>query len=181
VTTYWYFTFADQEKQKVLNMLLSFVANILNQRRDIPQRIHELYAQSNHGMNQPHLENVLEMFKVVVDDFDDIYIIIDGLDECPKTDSERARLLDIIKDIRNWNIPSMHIFVASRQERDILDEFNTFAPADHVRIPADGNQVQKDIELFIQKKLSEDKRCSRWKPALKAFVQERISTRAGGM
>ncbi|PQE13552.1 hypothetical protein CJF32_00005425 [Rutstroemia sp. NJR-2017a WRK4] len=121
------------------------------------------------------------MFRVVVDDFDDIYIIIDGLDECPKTDSERARLLDIIKDIRNWNIPSMHIFVASRQERDILDEFDTFASTDHVRIPADGNQVRKDIELFIQKKLSEDKRCSRWKPALKAFVQERISTRAGGI
>src|SRR4051812_22682845 len=162
-------------------MLLSFVANILNERRDIPQRIHELYAQSNHGMNQPHLENVLEMLKVVVQDFDDIYIIMDGLDECPKTDSERSRLLDIIKEIRNWNIPSVHIFVASRLERDILDEFDDFASDDHIRIPAEGNQVKEDIALFIQKKLSEDKRCSRWKPALKAFVQERISTRAGGM
>ncbi|PQE15012.1 P-loop containing nucleoside triphosphate hydrolase protein [Rutstroemia sp. NJR-2017a BVV2] len=181
VTIYWYFTFADHEKQKVLNMLLWFVANVLNERRDIPQRIHELYAQLNHGMSQPHLENVLEMFRVVVQDFDDIYIIMDGLDECPKTDSERARLLEIIKDIRNWNIPSMHIFVASRQERDILDEFENFASDDHLRIPADGKQVKNDIELFIQKRLSEDKRCSRWKPALKAFVQERISTRAGGM
>jgi hypothetical protein len=180
VTTYWYFTFADREKQKVLNMLLSFVANVLNGRRDIPQRIHELYAQSNHGINQPHLENVLEMLRVVVQGFDDVYIIMDGLDECSKTDSERARLLGIIKEIRGWNIPSMHIFVASRLERDILDEFDDFA-SDHIRIQAEGNQVKKDIELFIQKKLSEDKRCSRWKPELKAFVQERISARAGGM
>ncbi len=51
-----------------------------------------------------------------------IHIIVDGLDECPNssgTRSARGKVLELIKELVDLQLPNVHLCVASRPEIDI--------------------------------------------------------------
>jgi hypothetical protein len=57
-----------------------------------------------------------------------IYIIVDGLDECPNppgTRSARGKVLELIKELVDLQVPNVHLCVASRPEIDIRKVFDS--------------------------------------------------------
>jgi hypothetical protein len=52
--------------------------------------------------------------------FDDVYIILDALDESPR-DKHRGNMLQALVDLREWSEPGLHLLVTSRDEPDIRD------------------------------------------------------------
>jgi hypothetical protein len=124
---YWYFTFRDSGKQKVSNLLCSLIADICSNRRDTPEVLQKVYEQSNHGQQLPTTEGLLKMLRAVLEGFDDVYLAIDALDECPKDNDERSKLLDIIHRINSWESAPIHVIVTSRSEVDIQQAFADMA------------------------------------------------------
>jgi len=54
-----------------------------------------------------------------------IYIIIDGVDECPNisgTPSAREEVLELIEELVDLKLPNLYLCVASRPEIDIRHE-----------------------------------------------------------
>lgn len=124
----------------------------------------------------------MEMLKAVVTDFQDVYIFIDALDECPKAEGERETLLETITKIHDWGLASLHLFVTSRNEADIKESLDVI-PTDigyFKPIGVQGSHVKHDIELFLEQKFKE-RAFRNWKTDLKQEVKKKLASRANGM
>ncbi|CAG8974637.1 hypothetical protein HYALB_00012105 [Hymenoscyphus albidus] len=178
---YWYITFTNPEKQKVNNILRSLITDICSNLRDTPQLLWDTHRKYNFGNQQPDYEDLMDMLKAVVTNFKDIYVLLDALDECPKTDAERP-ILSMITRIHEWNIASLHLLVTSRKEVDILRAFNNISNdvGYFKSIAIQGSHVKHDIVLFLEENFKKQK-FSRWKSELKKTVSDKLATRADGM
>lgn len=179
---YWYFTFTDTEKQKVSNFLCSVIADICSNCRDTPIALQEAYDQANYGQQQPTIESIMTMLKDVVVGFEHIYLIVDALDECPKSVGERGKLLDTIHEIYGWEMGSIHILATSRREVDIEESFSRLDSdiGCYASVGVQGAHVEQDIIKYIGHRL-EHRDYQKWKSALKRDVEIKLASQADGM
>jgi hypothetical protein len=111
-----------------------------------------------------------------------IYIITDALDECPDTSgvqSARERVLDLIDELVNLNLPNVHICVASRPEIDIR---NALEPLKPLEISLHDQEGQKnDIIEYIRSVVHSDRKMKNWREEDKQLVIDTLSDKADGM
>jgi hypothetical protein len=93
----------------------------------------------------------------MIQEFPHVYIVLDALDEC----SERTKLMDIIETIVAWQLQNLHVLVTSRRERDIQSSLETFIDQKNA-ICLQSEVVDMDIQRYVQQRLSEDRRLSKW-------------------
>ena len=121
---YHYFDFRDSKKQDCGGLLSSLVLQLSFQSDSCSQILSKLYSD-----NGPLIKPTLIALKACIKDMlsqpgqGPIYIIVDGLDECPNspgTRSARGKVLELIKELVDLQLPNVHLCVASRPEMDIL-------------------------------------------------------------
>ncbi|KAF7891328.1 uncharacterized protein EAF02_001653 [Botrytis sinoallii] len=182
IVTYWYIKFDNLNTQSVSNIIRSWIRDICSNRRDTPQTLKDAYAHCNHGQQQPTIKQMMEILKSVVTGLQDIYLVVDALDEYPKT--ERDSLLETLKDIHQWKIDSIHIFVTSRAEDDIrfhLDEMREQDVSDRCQsIRVQDPNITEDIKKFLNSNISSFRQ-TMWNSDLKEEVVESIARQADGM
>jgi hypothetical protein len=111
-----------------------------------------------------------------------VYLIMDGLDECPITSSlssPRDKVLMFVEDIVDLQIPNLRICVASRPEPEIKVIFDPLAFLS-ISLHDEIGQMQ-DIENYIRSVVNKDRIMRRWNPADKELVIEVLIKRADGM
>jgi hypothetical protein len=172
---YWYFTFTDAAKQDVSNAICSLIADICSNRRDTPEELQNAFRRNNFGQQKPPLRDLIAILQAVMDGFQDVYIVMDALDECPKAGSQRETLLDVLREIHSWQLPCLHLLTTSRREVDIQESLNYSKD-----ISIQGSQVEQDIVKYVEHCLEHHK-FSSWKPSLKEDVKEALAKRADGM
>jgi ankyrin repeat domain-containing protein 50 len=182
VVAYWYFTFTDSEKQNVASMLCSLVRDIFSNRLDTPVKFQDAVEMANNGLQRPSTKALTELLKAVVRDFGTVYLVVDAVDECPKFDGERAKLLKLLYEVFSWRFDQLHIFVTGRREVDILDAFDEMPRQfGYLQvINAQGAQWQRDIELFLMHRL-QDSKFSSWNWDMRNKVKSKLVSRARGM
>ena len=112
-----------------------------------------------------------------------VYLILDALDECPKTSEVppiRKQVLDLVMELIDLQLPSLHICMMSRPEVDIQDTLGSVA-SHSVSLHNESRQ-KKDITEYVKSMVHPESvgaiRC--W-DADKEFVIETLSERAEGM
>lgn len=184
VVTYWYLTFTDSEKQKVSNFLTSIIANMLSNSRVTPIAFATAYERANNGLEKAGIANLMLMLKSVIAGFDDVFIIVDALDECPNGDQERSKFFGILEDMLSWNFDQLHVLITSRREIDIQESFETISTTTEEGeaqiINIQGSHIQHDIQKFLKHSL-EGRRFRFWKPELKEDVKKYLTSKADGM
>ncbi|TGO37662.1 hypothetical protein BHYA_0092g00450 [Botrytis hyacinthi] len=182
VVTYWYIKFDNSTTQSVSNIIRSWTRDVCSNRRDTPQTLKDAYAHCNHGQQQPTIKQMMEILKSVVAGLQDVYLVVDALDEYPKT--ERDLLLGALKDIHQWKIDSIHIFVTSRAEDDIrfhLDEMRERDVSDSCQnIRVQDPNITEDIKKFLNENISSFRQ-TMWSSDFKDEVVESIARQADGM
>ncbi|TVY45290.1 putative ankyrin repeat protein [Lachnellula subtilissima] len=178
---YWYFTFRDVKKQDVSNCIRSLIADICSNRRNTPQFLQNEYERVNVGRQKPTMKSYITMLRDVIAGFDNIYIVLDALDECPKIE-ERSRLLELLHDICDWDLSSLHVLVTSRRESDIAESFTNFTGEldNFTSIIAAGPQVEEDITKYLQQQLHSSL-FRKWKKSLRRDVEIALASKADGM
>ncbi|TGO09617.1 hypothetical protein BTUL_0159g00020 [Botrytis tulipae] len=182
VITYWYIKFDNLTTQSVSNIIRSWIRDICSNRRDTPQTLKDAYAHCNHGQQQPTIKQLMEILKSVVAGLQDVYLVVDALDEYPKT--ERDLILETLKDIHQWKIDSIHIFVTSRAEDDIrfhLDEMRERDVSDSCQsIKVQDPNITEDIKKFLNENISSFRQAM-WSSDFKDEVVESVARQADGM
>ncbi|KAF7924010.1 hypothetical protein BELL_0344g00110 [Botrytis elliptica] len=182
VVTYWYIKFDNLTTQSVSNIIRSWIRDICSNRRDTPQTLKDAYAYCNHGQQQPTIKQMMEILKSVVTGLQDVYLVVDALDEYPK--AERDLLLEALKDIHQWKIDSIHIFVTSRAEDDIrfhLDEMRKRDVSDSCQsIRVQDPIITEDIKKFLHENISSFRQ-TMWSSDFKDEVVESVARQADGM
>ena len=153
---FFYFTFNDESKRNESAMLRALLLQLSGQFSDSQADLNRLY-ESNHPALPPpavliaHLQHLIRKL-------DQVYILVDALDESPKYDA-RDQVLDVIETMRKWRFPRLHLLVTSRDEPDIRDSLN---PAEDDEVILKKTEINRDIENFISEQLNIDRNLRKW-------------------
>jgi hypothetical protein len=113
---------------------------------------------------------------------DSVYLIIDALDECPNNSgmpSSREEVLDLVQDLADLHLPSVHICVTSRPEIDIR---TTLEPLTSLSVSLHNQSGQtKDIMDYVSSVVYSDKKMRRWREEDRSLVVRILSEWADGM
>jgi hypothetical protein len=173
-----YFFFDGRDGQKNLQQVDSLVRSLIEQFAapygGIPATLAKLYQSCHNGRSQPSVESLQSILFTILEAFDDVYIVLDGLDEC----AERKELLKWIKEMTTWRKGKLHLLGTSRPVEDIAKYLRSLDP-DHVCMTED--LVTYDIEKYIDSILYQDDAFEYWDSEAKATIKNKLLENAGGM
>jgi hypothetical protein len=181
---YYYFDFRDVKKQDCYGLLSSLVSQLSAESDSCYDTLSKLYSDNSRGMRKP---NVGVLKKCLADMLslpgqDQIYIVVDALDECPNfpgRPSARDEVLELIEEIVDLKLPNLHLCVASRPEMDIR---TVLGPLTTLKISIHDERGQKeDIIKYIKSVVRSDRSMRRWKEEDQQLVVDTLSAKSDGM
>jgi len=110
------------------------------------------------------------------------YIMMDALDECPKTSTippPREEVLELVGELVGLQLPNLHICVTSRPEPDIQAILKPLTP--HPVSLHDESGQQEDIVNYVASIIHSDRRTQRWRTEEKDLVIKTLTDKADGM
>ncbi|KUM62205.1 hypothetical protein ACN42_g4924 [Penicillium freii] len=171
---FFYFSFTDESKKDASGMLRALLLQLSAQLEGGEKDLQELHKLYNSGT--PPVDALLNSLRQTICKFSDTYILLDALDESPR-DDKRVYVLDAIDKIQQWDLPTLHLLVTSRNEIDIRYSLETPSYQD---IPMRNPQTDIDIHNFISYQLSTDPKLQRWK-SRHDEIQEKLMDKAQGV
>jgi hypothetical protein len=180
---YFYFDFGDIAKQDVRGLLTSLLVQLSAKSDPCNNTLSQLYSQHNPGSHPPDDQALTACLKQMLKlpGLPDIYIIVDGLDECPNTSgfpTARERVLDLVDELVHLDLPNLRICVTSRPEADIL---TALRPLTSLRVSLHDEKGQgEDILDYISAVVHSDRTMREWSAEDKQHVVDVLSARAGG-
>jgi hypothetical protein len=171
------------EKQNTENMLRSLIVQLCGRRPDTPKPLLDLrrFRDVNH---QPDLKSLETTLRACVQDFKNVYLIIDALDECPVADNERERLLNVLGCAVRSGLPNLHVLCTSRPESDIEAKFGPLfsrTAAKILDLQKRRKEVSQDILTYIGQKIEESSKFRSWPLNIKEEVKSVLMQKANGM
>lgn len=116
-----------------------------------------MFSSCGKGRQQPSPSALLEVLKQRIKDFEEVYIILDALDEC----DDRTELMEIIRTMVSWSIPGLHILLTSRKEADIENVMYDFLKLEDA-VPLRSDEVNNDIRTYVRHTLAFDTSLRKW-------------------
>jgi hypothetical protein len=170
-------------KQSPHKCFSSLVCQLCSQSEEVPSQLEDLYERCAQGQSPPTMQDltsIIDSFTALTD-VEDIYIVLDALDECPKLDVEdqRAELLDAIDTVQSIAHSNIHLLVTSRKEIGIQ-----VCLTPRLTVPALSIQdagVTADIRTYIRSQLASDPKLNSWSEDVKRDIERALSEGAGGM
>jgi hypothetical protein len=181
---YYYFDFRDIKKQHRYGLLSSLLTQLSAQSNACYDVLSCLYAAHNSGIRDPAEGTLTETLKEILElpGQGPIYIIIDALDECPNISgmpTPREKVLELVEELVEMQIPNVRICVTSRPEIDIRTVLEPLTSL-QVSLHLESGQKQ-DILDYVTKVVRSDRRMRKWKEQDKQLVIKVLSEKADGM
>jgi hypothetical protein len=181
---YFYCDFRDPKKQDASGLLSSLIIQLAAKSDPCCNILSDLYSNCDAGSRQPGDDVLLDCLEKMlnVEGLPTIYIIIDGLDECPGVSGlspPREQVLELIEKLVGFHLPNVRICGTSRPEADIQA---SLAPlASHTVTLHEEYGQKKDICDYVRYIVNSDRCMRRWKVEDKEMVVNSLSRRGGGM
>ena len=171
---FFYFSFNDSSKQDVSGLLRAVLLQLSNQSNGTQVSLTRLHGSCKNG--EPPIPALLECVRLAIQMFQDVYLIVDALDESPRYGA-RERVLETLANFRNWSLRGLHILVTSRDDIDIRE---SLAPSSTEDISMKNTGVNQDIEDFIHGHLERDKAMQKWSTH-HSQIKDALTAKAGGV
>jgi hypothetical protein len=133
--------------------------------------------------------------RATIADFENVYLIIDALDECPvmaqevlddgekREVRERDKLLACLQQMYGWGEANLHLLLTSRKENDIDSKlrplFNLESAAE-INLEVHKDSVNHDIGTFIDGKLATSK-MKNWPKDIRKLIRSTLIAKADAM
>jgi hypothetical protein len=150
---FFYCDFREDRKKELRGLLSSFLVQLCHQSDSYFNILSKFYSEHGKGLRSPSngaLAGCL-MDLLKLPGLPPVYLIVDALDECPNPSVVRspcAKVLGLLQDLVETQIPNLHICVTSRPELDIkgvLDPLIFCSVSLH-----DESGQKRDIEDYIK-------------------------------
>ncbi|KAJ5472932.1 hypothetical protein N7530_006933 [Penicillium desertorum] len=171
---FFYFSFNDESKRDCPGMLRALLLQLSAQLQGAEGDIQELFELYKSGT--PPVKALLNSLRKTICRFNDTYILLDALDESPR-DNKREGVLDAVQTIRQWDLPTLHLLVTSRNEMDIRLSLEVPSSQD---ISMKNTDTDTDIQNFISYQLRNDSKLRQWKSRHEE-IQEKLTSKAQGV
>ena len=181
---FFYCDFKDDQKKALRPLLSSMLVQLCDQSDAYCDVLSKLYSAHHRGSQDPSDDALAQCLKLMLTlpGQAPIYIVIDALDECPNTagmPSPRDKVMELVEDLVNLQVPNLRICITSRPEPDIcfvLDSLTFRFISLHDQLGQ-----MKDIADYIKFVFDTDPKMRKWKPADKKLAIETLTEKADGM
>jgi hypothetical protein len=181
---FFYCDFREDQKKDLRGLLSSLLVQLCHQSDSYCDLLLKFFFENAKGFRRPSDDGLVRCLKdlLKLPGLAPVYLIVDGLDECPNTSavpSPRDKVLNLIEELIKSEFPNLRICVASRPETDIknvLDSLIFRSVSLH-----DLNEQKRDIEEYIKSVINTHPKNRRWKPEHKQLVIEVLTRKADGM
>lgn len=119
-------------------------------------------------------KDLLEILKLVLQQYSAVYIVIDGIDE--SLDCED--FLQVVNTVKQWKVCVTRFFVTSRPTKAIRDVISGMGP---LEIALEERMVSSDIRKYIGVALDAIQSARKWPPQLTIEVQAHLIQGSHGM
>ena len=171
---YFYFDYNNSEKQSTGTFLRSLIVQLSGQCPILPDFLQSAYSQSQNGQQQPTDESLELLICQMLKNFDNIYILVDALDEC----TDRESLLEFKEKLMGWKLDGLHLLTTSRKERDIDDSLQGLVTN---QISIQSALVDADIRVHVLERISSDPKLGKWPVNIKKEIEDALTNGAKGM
>jgi hypothetical protein len=181
---FFYCDSREDEKGDLRGLLSSVLVQLCHQTDSYCQILSDFYSEHANGLQQPSDDALKQCLKDVLEVRGQVpvYLIVDGLDECSNTSampSPREKVLTLLKDLVDSQLPNLRICVTSRPEADMeaVLEPLTFHS---ISLHDESGQIE-DINNYIRSVVNTDTKMQKWKAADKELVIDVLIKRSDGM
>lgn len=190
---YFYVIHNEPATQDRRNLTISLMVQLFGSRPDSPQALFDFRRQQESHLS-PTEDDLDGALHAALQDFDNVYVVVDGLDECPNASDfgtrrepdERTAILRLCSFLRDWKMDNLHLVVVSRPESDIAAEFARPAMTEGnsyvIDLSTAGNatQVEHDMLTYMDSVLSGDK-FGKLQTKTRDSIKEKLADKAQGM
>ena len=181
---FFYHDFRDDQKKDRRGLLSSLLVQLCHQSDSYCDILTEFYLEHGNGWQHPSDSALVRCLMDVLKRPQQapVYLIVDGLDECPNTSSmpaPREKVLELFGELIDSRLPNLHICVTSRPEADIKTVLEPLSFRS-VSLHDESGQME-DIEKYIKSVVTKDPRNRRWKAEDKQMVIDVLTKNADGM
>jgi len=181
---FYYCDFMEDQKKDRRGLLSSMLVQLCHQSDSYCDILSDFYSKHRRGSQQPSDESLFRCLKdlLKMPGQAPVHLIVDALDECPNTStmpSPREKVLTLVKELVESDLPNLRICVTSRPETDIkavLDPLTFRSVSLHDEI----GQIE-DIDYYIKSIVNTDPKMRSWKAQDKQLVIDVLTENADGM
>jgi hypothetical protein len=171
---FFYFSFSDDRKQSVSDLLRSLVAQ-LGWREPGLSMLRQAYENNKQIVLGPDLlENIL---LASIRPCSKVYLLVDALDECPEDNETRRNVLQQLERLTR-DAPNLKILATSR-ELDRIRRSMARLVAEPLCVIT--RAVDADIQLYLSTEMSRDEYLCELRPEMRTLIEKTIVSRADGM
>ena len=180
----YYYDFREDKKKDLRGLLSSILFQLCDQSDSYHSILSTFYSTHLNGAQSPSDDKLIRCLIDLLDlpGSQPIYLIVDALDECPSTSSlssPREKLLSLLEDLVEAQLPNLRICVTSRPEVDIKAILEPLAFCSVSLHDASGQK--KDIKDYIESVVNTNKRMRNWNLQHKQLVIDVLTRKADGM
>ena len=181
---FYYYDYRESRKKDLYGLLSSMLFQLCGQSDSYYDTLSTMYSRHRSGAERP---SDAELLWCLMDLLKrpgprPVYLVIDALDECPSTSSlssPREKLLSLLEDLVEAQLPNLRICVTSRPEvgiKAILEPLAFCSVALH-----DESGQKEDIKNYIESFVDTNRKMQSWDLKHKQLVIEVLNEKADGM
>jgi hypothetical protein len=181
---YFYFDFTDAGKQTLDNVIRSLISQLYDKRKDTRKLLDSLFSSCDNGRRQPTCETLCNVFLQMIDQAQEIYIVLDALDESRTRKGPLSEgLLAWIQSLLDLQQRNIHLLVTSRPEHDIEQVLREVAQSDQDIVPLQSDLIEDDIRSYVHTRVRTGDGLKRWRsrPVVLDEIQRVLMEKAQGM
>jgi hypothetical protein len=180
---FFYCDFREDRKKELRGLLSSFLVQLYHQSDFYFDILSNFYSEHDKGSRSPSDGALAGCLKDLLNlpGLAPVYLIVDGLDECPNPSavrSPRVKVLSLIKELVKTQIRNLRMCVTSRPEvdiKDVLDPLIFRSVSLH-----DERGQRRDIEAYI-KSVINTLTIKRWKEEHRKLALDVLIGKSNGM
>jgi hypothetical protein len=172
---YFYFDFADTNKQTLESLLEAIVYQLLSRNPEPSELVMELHTSlKSRGRNSANVEELLDVCFAEAAGNGRTFLIIDALDESQK--GERGEFFQ--KCLHKLLASNFSVLITSRKEPDIENYFEDFSPQ---VINLEAAEVDEDVRKHVNSVINSDSTLSAMPQEIQKEICHEIVAGACGM
>ncbi|TGJ82223.1 hypothetical protein E0Z10_g6558 [Xylaria hypoxylon] len=172
---YYYFTFSDDSKQSLTNLLKFIIYQLIAHNQEISEAAASLYDSKSQGSNEPSVKELIDTLAAVASlCTGKVYLLVDALDECPR--KERKTFYE--KALGPILAAKVNLMIASRGEPDIENALRNISPYE---ICIQNDDVNADVRAHVNSVISQDPKFQVMQISIQAEILDGIVSGARGM
>ena len=134
----------------------------------------ELYELCDYGKQPPFDGNIVELLKKMLMNFQNVYVVIDGIEEC----EEFGEFMGLLKTMKQWNLKGLHVFLTGNLAPTNYPDLEPLLTHKYGITLEDTNG---DILLYIDNRVGKEQALGKWKDKGRLVMREMLVEKANGM